>query len=162
QLLALEPTLSIEPLRGNVDTRLRKRRERGLDAVVLAACGLDRLGLGGEIGHRFDPDTLVPEAGQGAPALQVRAGEEDPVRTAHGSSRGGRATGPRASLRSGPARPTRSQRRGGNPTSSPGFTLRKVSLRRSRTDPAVFSSSEPRARAAISPQSSARTSSRHI
>jgi hydroxymethylbilane synthase len=76
QLLALEPTLSIEPLRGNVDTRLRKRRERGLDAVVLAACGLDRLGLGVEIGHRFDPDTLVPEAGQGALALQVRAGDE--------------------------------------------------------------------------------------
>src|SRR5205823_1805443 len=42
QLLAIEPSLSIEPLRGNVDTRLRKRRERGLDAVVLAACGLDR------------------------------------------------------------------------------------------------------------------------
>src|SRR5207248_11577050 len=56
QLLALEPSLSIEPLRGNVDTRLRKRRERGLDAIVLAACGLDRLGLSGEIGHRFDPD----------------------------------------------------------------------------------------------------------
>src|SRR5436853_5822064 len=50
QLLALEPTLSIEPLRGNIDTRLRKRGERGLDAIVLAACGLDRLGLGGEIG----------------------------------------------------------------------------------------------------------------
>ena len=47
QLLALEPTLSVEPLRGNIDTRLRKRGERGLDAVVLAACGLDRLGLGG-------------------------------------------------------------------------------------------------------------------
>ena len=45
QLLALEPTLSIEPLRGNIDTRLRKRGERGLDAIVLAACGLDRLGL---------------------------------------------------------------------------------------------------------------------
>src|SRR3954466_8461297 len=43
QLLALEPELSIEPLRGNVDTRLRKRGERGLDAVVLAAWGLDRL-----------------------------------------------------------------------------------------------------------------------
>src|SRR5881394_1788586 len=49
QLLALEPTLSIEPLRGNVDTRLRKLRERGLDAIVLAACGLDRLGLEGDI-----------------------------------------------------------------------------------------------------------------
>jgi hydroxymethylbilane synthase len=79
QLLALEPTLSIEPLRGNVDTRLRKRGERGLDAVVLAACGLDRLGLADEIGHRFDPDELLPEAGQGALALQVRAGEEELV-----------------------------------------------------------------------------------
>ena len=76
QLLALEPTLSIEPLRGNIDTRLRKRRERGLDAIVLAACGLDRLGLGAEIGHRFGPEAMLPEAGQGALALQVRAGEE--------------------------------------------------------------------------------------
>jgi hydroxymethylbilane synthase len=79
QLLALEPTLSIEPLRGNIDTRLRKRSERGLDAVVLAACGLDRLALGHEIGHRFDPEHLLPEAGQGAIALQVRAGEEELV-----------------------------------------------------------------------------------
>ena len=76
QLLALDPTLSIEPLRGNIDTRLRKRGERGLDAIVLAACGLDRLGLGREIGHRFDPEVMLPEAGQGALALQVRAGEE--------------------------------------------------------------------------------------
>jgi hydroxymethylbilane synthase len=76
QLLALEPTLSIEPLRGNVDTRLRKRGERGLDAIVLAACGLDRLGLADEIGLRFDPEQVLPEAGQGALALQVRAGEE--------------------------------------------------------------------------------------
>ena len=79
QLLALEPELSIEPLRGNVDTRLRKRQERGLDAIVLAAVGLDRLGLEGEIGHRFDPEELVPEAGQGAVALQVRAGDEELV-----------------------------------------------------------------------------------
>jgi hydroxymethylbilane synthase len=76
QLLALQPELEIEPLRGNIDTRLRKRGERGLDAVVLAACGLDRLGLGSEIGHRFEPDELLPEAGQGALALQVRAGAD--------------------------------------------------------------------------------------
>jgi hydroxymethylbilane synthase len=82
QLLALEPTLSIEPLRGNIDTRLRKRGERGLDAVVLAACGLDRLGLDREIGHRFDPVELLPEAAQGALALQVRAGEEHLVAAA--------------------------------------------------------------------------------
>ena len=79
QLLALEPELSVEPLRGNVDTRLRKRGERGLDAIVLAAAGLDRLGLSDEIGHRFDAEELVPEAGQGAVALQVRDGEEDRV-----------------------------------------------------------------------------------
>jgi hydroxymethylbilane synthase len=82
QLLALEPTLSVEPLRGNIDTRLRKRTERGLDAVVLAACGLDRLGLAAEIGYRFDVDEFLPEAGQGALALQVRAGEEERVERA--------------------------------------------------------------------------------
>jgi hydroxymethylbilane synthase len=76
QLLAAEPTLSIEPLRGNIDTRLRKMRERELDAVVLAACGLDRLGLSGEIGMRFEPEQLLPEAARGALALQVRAGDE--------------------------------------------------------------------------------------
>src|SRR6202795_2568570 len=74
QLLALEPELSIEPLRGNIDTRLRKRGERGLDAVVLAACGLDRLGLAKEIGHRFSPEEMLPEAGQGALALRGCAG----------------------------------------------------------------------------------------
>jgi hydroxymethylbilane synthase len=82
QLLALEPTLSIEPLRGNIDTRLRKRAERGLDAIVLAACGLDRLGLANEIGRRFAPAELLPEAAQGALALQVRAGEEHLFATA--------------------------------------------------------------------------------
>jgi hydroxymethylbilane synthase len=88
QLLALEPSLSIEPMRGNIDTRLRKRSERGLDAIVLAACGLDRLKLAAEIGRRFEPDELVPEAGQGALALQVRAGEEAIVAAAdHAESR---------------------------------------------------------------------------
>jgi hydroxymethylbilane synthase len=82
QLLSLEPALVVEPLRGNIDTRLRKRRERRLDAVVLAACGLDRLGLAREVGHRFEPEELLPEAGQGALALQVRAGEEDLVAAA--------------------------------------------------------------------------------
>jgi hydroxymethylbilane synthase len=76
QLLVLEPELRIEPLRGNIDTRLRKRGERGLDAVVLAACGLDRLGLFDEIDRRLEPEEVLPEAGQGALALQVREGEE--------------------------------------------------------------------------------------
>jgi hydroxymethylbilane synthase len=78
-LLALEPELRIEPLRGNIDTRLRKRGERGLDAVVLAACGLDRLGLADAIDRRLEPEEVLPEAGQGALALQVRAGEENRV-----------------------------------------------------------------------------------
>jgi hydroxymethylbilane synthase len=82
QLLALEPSLSIEPLRGNIDTRLRKRSERGLDAIVLAACGLARLGLESEVGHRFEPAELLPEAGQGALALQVREGDEHLVAAA--------------------------------------------------------------------------------
>lgn len=82
QLLALEPGLVIEPLRGNVDTRLRKRAERGLDSVVLAACGLDRLGLGDEATRRFEPEEMVPEAGQGALALEVRAGEKELVAAA--------------------------------------------------------------------------------
>jgi len=96
QLLALEPRLSIEPLRGNVDTRLRKRGERGLDAIVLAAAGLDRLGLADEIGHRFDADQLVPEAGQGAVALQVRQGEEELVAFADDSETRRRVSAERA------------------------------------------------------------------
>jgi hydroxymethylbilane synthase len=79
QLLALDPSITIEPLRGNVETRLRKMRERGLDAIVLAACGLDRLGLAAEIGARLDPDAMLPEAAQGALALQVREGNEQLV-----------------------------------------------------------------------------------
>jgi hydroxymethylbilane synthase len=79
QLLSAEPTISVEPLRGNIDTRLNKRRERGLDAIVLAACGLDRLGLADQIGLRLDPEAMLPEAAQGALALQVRAGEEERV-----------------------------------------------------------------------------------
>ncbi len=79
QLLALEPTLSVEPLRGNIDTRLRKASERGLDALVLAACGLDRLGLADRIGLRLPAEVMLPEAAQGALALQVRTGEEELV-----------------------------------------------------------------------------------
>jgi hydroxymethylbilane synthase len=76
QLLAFDPTISVEPLRGNIDTRLRKAQERGLDALILAACGLDRLGLDEQIGLRLPVDTMLPEAAQGALALQVREGEE--------------------------------------------------------------------------------------
>ncbi len=82
QLLAFDPTISVEPLRGNIDTRLRKAQERGLDALVLASCGLDRLGLGDRIGLRLPVETMLPEAAQGALALQVRVGEEELVAAA--------------------------------------------------------------------------------
>ena len=79
QLLALEPTLSIEPLRGNIDTRLRKRGERGLDAVVLAACGLDRLGLATRSGSASSRRSCCPRRARARSRLQVRAGEEELV-----------------------------------------------------------------------------------
>jgi hydroxymethylbilane synthase len=75
QLGAVRPDLLIEGLRGNIDTRLRKRGERGLSAIVLAACGLDRLGLGHEIGFRVPTEVMLPEVGQGFLALQTRTAE---------------------------------------------------------------------------------------
>ena len=72
QLLAQRPDLRIEPLRGNLDTRLRKLDEGGYDAIVLAAAGLKRLGLGARIRSVFDPATMIPAAGQGALGIEVR------------------------------------------------------------------------------------------
>jgi hydroxymethylbilane synthase len=72
QLLALRPDLRIEPLRGNLDTRLRKLDEGGFDAIVLAAAGLKRLGLAARVRATFDVDTMIPAAGQGALGIEVR------------------------------------------------------------------------------------------
>ncbi|MFY7854574.1 MAG: hydroxymethylbilane synthase [Rubrivivax sp.] len=72
QLLAHRPDLRIEPLRGNLDTRLRKLDEGGFDAIVLAAAGLKRLGLGDRIRAVFEPDQMLPAAGQGALGIEVR------------------------------------------------------------------------------------------
>jgi len=72
QLLALRPDLDIQPLRGNLDTRLRKLDEGGYDAIVLAAAGLLRLGLGARIRAYFDVREMIPAAGQGALGLEVR------------------------------------------------------------------------------------------
>ncbi len=72
QLLAQRPDLRIEPLRGNLDTRLRKLDEGGFDAIVLAAAGLMRLGLADRIAERFDDDRMTPAAGQGALGIEVR------------------------------------------------------------------------------------------
>jgi hydroxymethylbilane synthase len=72
QLLAVRPDLRIEPLRGNLDTRLRKLDEGGFDAIVLAAAGLMRLGLEARIRSRFEPAQMTPAAGQGALGIEVR------------------------------------------------------------------------------------------
>jgi hydroxymethylbilane synthase len=76
QLLAARPDLRVEELHGNVDTRLRKLADGELDAIVLAAAGLRRLGREEEIGFAIPVEVMVPAAGQGALALQVRAGDE--------------------------------------------------------------------------------------
>jgi len=76
-LRALRPDLRIEPLRGNLDTRLRKLDEGQYDAIVLAAAGLKRLGLESRIRQTFEPDTMLPAAGQGALGIEVRADRND-------------------------------------------------------------------------------------
>jgi len=81
QLKALRPDLRIEPLRGNLDTRLRKLDEGGYDAIVLAAAGLKRLGLAARIRAVFDVTQMIPSAGQGALGLEVRSADADLLAT---------------------------------------------------------------------------------
>lgn len=76
-LRALRPDLRIEPLRGNLDTRLRKLDEGHYDAIILAAAGLMRLGLAERIRTAFAPETMLPAAGQGALGIEIRADRTD-------------------------------------------------------------------------------------
>jgi hydroxymethylbilane synthase len=76
-LRALRPDLRIMPLRGNLDTRLRKLDEGQYQAIVLAAAGLKRLGLGARIRSVFETSDLLPAAGQGALGIEVRADRHD-------------------------------------------------------------------------------------
>lgn len=76
-LHALRPDLTIEPLRGNVNTRLRKLDEGQYAAIVLAAAGLKRLGLAERIRTTFEPEQMLPAAGQGALAIEVRSDRQD-------------------------------------------------------------------------------------
>jgi len=78
-LRALRPDLKIEPLRGNLDTRLRKLDEGQYDAIVLAAAGLKRLGLQDRIRAVFEPLQMLPSAGQGALGIEVRSARQDVV-----------------------------------------------------------------------------------
>jgi hydroxymethylbilane synthase len=76
-LRALRPDLKIEPLRGNLDTRLRKLDDGQYDAIVLAAAGLKRLGLTQRIRDVFEPSVMLPAAGQGALGIEVRSDRQD-------------------------------------------------------------------------------------
>ena len=74
QILMRRPDLRVEPLRGNVDTRIRKWREQGAGGVILAGAGLARLGLSGLPAHPIATGVLLPAPGQGILALEVREG----------------------------------------------------------------------------------------
>ena len=72
QILNIYPELEIVPIRGNVDTRIKKLRTENLDAVVLAVAGLQRMGFESEISQIFDPRTIIPAPGQGTIAVESR------------------------------------------------------------------------------------------
>ena len=76
-LRALRPDLKIEPLRGNLDTRLRKLDEGQYAGIVLAAAGLKRLGLTDRIRHIFETTEMLPAAGQGALGIEIRSDRAD-------------------------------------------------------------------------------------
>jgi len=75
QLKALRPDLEMHPLRGNVDTRLRKLAEGEYDAIILAAAGLHRLGKTELVRQVIPPEIMCPAAGQGALGIEIRAGD---------------------------------------------------------------------------------------
>ncbi len=77
QLKAIRPDLEIFPLRGNVDTRLRKLEAGEFDAIILAAAGLYRLGRTEFVREVISPDVMCPAAGQGALGIEIRAGDTD-------------------------------------------------------------------------------------
>ncbi len=79
QLRSLRPDLIIEPLRGNLDTRLRKLDDGLYAGIVLAAAGLIRLGLAARIRQTFEPLQMLPSAGQGALGIEVRTDRQDVV-----------------------------------------------------------------------------------
>jgi hydroxymethylbilane synthase len=76
-LRALRPDLKIEPLRGNLDTRLKKLDDGLYDGIVLAAAGLKRLELGARIAQVFETGQMLPAAGQGALGIEIPEGRQD-------------------------------------------------------------------------------------
>jgi hydroxymethylbilane synthase len=81
QIARLFPRARFEPIRGNLDTRLRKLDQRGYDALVLAAAGLKRLGYADRISALLPPEACVPAPGQGVIAVEIRS-DDDAVRDA--------------------------------------------------------------------------------
>lgn len=78
QLRALRPDLVIEPVRGNIDTRLKKLEEENFDAIILAAAGLARMGWSEDVVTEFlHPDLCLPAVGQGALAIECRTDDDD-------------------------------------------------------------------------------------
>ena len=77
QLLAILPDLAIVPLRGNLETRLKKIQAENLQGIILAAAGMKRLGLAGKISQYLPIETMLPAVGQGALGLEVRDGNND-------------------------------------------------------------------------------------
>ena len=76
QLAAARPDLVFAPLRGNIETRLRKQVDEGHDAIVVAVAALDRLGLHAEATEVLEPGVVLPQAAQGALAVECRAGDD--------------------------------------------------------------------------------------
>jgi len=76
QLLGLRPDLSIDQLRGNLDSRIRKMEEGNYDAILLAAAGLRRLGWDGKIRQYIPVDVSIPAIGQGALGIEIRSADE--------------------------------------------------------------------------------------
>ena len=76
QLLALRPDLRVEPLRGNVNTRLAKLDAGDYDAIMLACAGLERLGMADRIGTTLKPDEILPAAAQGVVGIECRSDDE--------------------------------------------------------------------------------------
>src|SRR6185369_11255142 len=99
QLRRLRPDLEVESVRGNVDTRLRKLDEGQYDAIVLAAAGLTRLGWADRIAETLAPELMCPAVGQGALAIETRAGEHACQTLDHAETRAA-VTAERALLRS--------------------------------------------------------------
>lgn len=83
QLRAARPDLTVEVIRGNIDSRLRRVAERELDAIVLAAAGLRRMGWENRISQYLPPQICLPAVGQGALAIECRAGDHDILKLLH-------------------------------------------------------------------------------